>query len=107
MSGRTGPQRPSAQATRWWWIRHAPVFNPEIRIYGQRDLPADTSDEAANAAVAAMLAGITVGLWGYYFIGFYVAALLSCAASLVTILVFSWLGSSDFRFEQLSPEHRS
>ena len=60
-----------------------------------------------TAAVAAMLSGTIVGLWGYYFIGFYVAALLSCAASLVAILLFSWLGRSDFQFEQLSPEHRS
>jgi alpha-ribazole phosphatase len=38
--------------TRWWWIRHAPVINPEGRIYGQRDIPADTSNVAAFAALA-------------------------------------------------------
>ena len=30
--------------TRWWWIRHAPVINPDGRIYGQSDLSADLSD---------------------------------------------------------------
>jgi alpha-ribazole phosphatase len=39
--------------TRWWWIRHAPVINPTGRIYGQRDVPADTSNTAAFAALAA------------------------------------------------------
>lgn len=38
--------------TRWWWIRHAPVPNPEGRIYGQRDLPADTSNAAAFRTLA-------------------------------------------------------
>jgi broad specificity phosphatase PhoE len=38
--------------TRWWWIRHAPVINPSGRIYGQRDVPADTSNAAAFAALA-------------------------------------------------------
>jgi alpha-ribazole phosphatase len=34
----------TATTTRWWWIRHAPVINPEGRIYGQSDLEADLSD---------------------------------------------------------------
>jgi alpha-ribazole phosphatase len=38
--------------TRWWWIRHAPVINPGGRIYGQRDIPADTSNSAAFTALA-------------------------------------------------------
>lgn len=41
--------------TRWWWIRHAPVINPSGRIYGQRDIPADTSNTAAFAALAARM----------------------------------------------------
>ncbi|MGQ0662487.1 MAG: histidine phosphatase family protein [Pseudomonadota bacterium] len=41
--------------TRWWWIRHAPVLDPGGRVYGQRDVPADTSDAAAIAALAARL----------------------------------------------------
>lgn len=39
--------------TRWWWIRHAPVINPSGRIYGQRDIPVDTSNATAFAALAA------------------------------------------------------
>jgi alpha-ribazole phosphatase len=42
----------TARVTRWWWVRHAPVLNPEGRIYGQRDLPCDVSDRAAFAMLA-------------------------------------------------------
>jgi len=31
-------------ATKWWWLRHAPVPDPEGRITGNLDLPCDTSD---------------------------------------------------------------
>lgn len=41
--------------TRWWWIRHAPVINPSGRIYGQRDVPADTSNAGAFAVLASRL----------------------------------------------------
>lgn len=44
-----------AVVTRWWWVRHAPVINPEGRIYGQRDLDCDTSDSGLFAAVARSL----------------------------------------------------
>ena len=37
--------------TRFWWIRHAPVINPEGRVYGQRDVEADTSNIAAFVAL--------------------------------------------------------
>jgi len=30
-------------ATRWWWVRHAPVRSA-ADIYGQKDLACDTSD---------------------------------------------------------------
>jgi alpha-ribazole phosphatase len=43
------------QTTRWWWIRHAPVTVDGGRVYGQRDLPADTSNAAAFAALAGAL----------------------------------------------------
>lgn len=29
-----------AVTTRWWWVRHAPVENPENRLYGQSDIDA-------------------------------------------------------------------
>jgi broad specificity phosphatase PhoE len=32
--------------TRWWWVRHAPVPNPERRCYGQTDKDCDVSNEA-------------------------------------------------------------
>ena len=41
--------------TRWWWIRHAPVPNPEGRVYGQRDVVADVSDLEALTLVARRL----------------------------------------------------
>lgn len=41
--------------TRWWWIRHAPVTTDEGRFYGQKDMPADTSDKAVFEALARAL----------------------------------------------------
>ncbi len=35
---------PDVTVTRWWLVRHAPVINPQRRIYGQMDVEADTSD---------------------------------------------------------------
>ena len=33
--------------TRWWFVRHAPVPNPEKRCYGQKDVECDTTNAAA------------------------------------------------------------
>jgi alpha-ribazole phosphatase len=33
--------------TRWWFVRHAPVPNPEKRCYGQTDVECDTTNTAA------------------------------------------------------------
>jgi alpha-ribazole phosphatase len=41
--------------TRWWWVRHAPVTNPEGQIYGQTDPAADLSDAARLRALAGRL----------------------------------------------------
>lgn len=41
--------------TRWWWIRHAPVENPEHRLYGQEDLAAVIDDHPAYDRLAAIL----------------------------------------------------
>jgi alpha-ribazole phosphatase len=38
--------------TRWWWVRHAPVPDPEGRITGRLDLPCDISDTECFAALA-------------------------------------------------------
>ncbi len=49
-----GP-RPTYVTTRWWWIRHAPVSNPERRLYGQQDLPCDCSELPLFATLAKRL----------------------------------------------------
>ena len=41
--------------TRWWWVRHAPVPNPEGRCYGQFDKDCDVSNEALFRHQAALL----------------------------------------------------
>jgi alpha-ribazole phosphatase len=38
--------------TRWWWIRHAPVVNPEKKLYGQLDLDVDLSNREKLADLA-------------------------------------------------------
>lgn len=48
--------------TRWWWIRHAPVDNPERRLYGQQDLPCNCSDTALFQTIARLLPGGAVWL---------------------------------------------
>lgn len=41
--------------TRWWWLRHAPVPDPENRIVGRLDPPCDLSDTDRLSALARML----------------------------------------------------
>lgn len=41
--------------TRWWWVRHAPVINPDGGIYGQSDLEADLSDVSRFGQLATAL----------------------------------------------------
>ncbi len=47
--------KPNVVTTRWWWVRHAPVRNDGGNIYGQSDLPCDTSDTYVFNAVAKVL----------------------------------------------------
>lgn len=54
------------------------------------------------AATLAMLAGTAIGLYSYYAIGFYVAALVSCAVSLVVITLVSVLQKQQFDFTSLA-----
>jgi len=42
----------SVQVTRWWWIRHAPVRDHVGVLYGQRDVPCDTSDRRSFEGLA-------------------------------------------------------
>src|SRR5580698_6592435 len=37
-------------ATRWWWVRHAPVRDDGGCIYGQKDMTCDTSDREVSQA---------------------------------------------------------
>jgi len=45
----------SNSVTRWWWLRHAPVPDPENRICGRLDPHCDLSDEGRLAALAKYL----------------------------------------------------
>ena len=42
-------------ATRWWWVRHAPVRDDGGCIYGQIDIGCDTSDRLVFEAVGKIL----------------------------------------------------
>ena len=42
-------------ATRWWWVRHAPVRDDGGNIYGQKDMPCDCSDSVVFDAVGKIL----------------------------------------------------
>ncbi|MGE5158709.1 MAG: histidine phosphatase family protein [Gemmatimonas sp.] len=42
-------------ATRWWWVRHAPVREDGGCIYGQTDIGCDTSDRVVMEAVGKIL----------------------------------------------------
>ena len=60
----------------------------------------------ANGAGAslAMLAGTLLGLWAYFTIGFYVAALVSAAVSMAIVLVSLWLRPASFSWPELNPQ---
>jgi alpha-ribazole phosphatase len=42
-------------ATRWWWVRHAPVREDGGCIYGQKDIGCDTSDRVVFEALGKIL----------------------------------------------------
>lgn len=42
-------------ATRWWWVRHAPVTVNNGRMYGASDPPADLDDPESFATLARVL----------------------------------------------------
>ncbi len=47
--------QPAVVATRWWWVRHAPVRGDGGNIYGQKDIACDTGDREVFEAVAKIL----------------------------------------------------
>jgi len=44
-----------SETTRWWWIRHDKVHNPENRLYGQSDIKAIISDAGPYERLAPSL----------------------------------------------------
>lgn len=57
---------------------------------------------SGRAASLAMLSGTAAGLIAYYQIGFYVAALVSCAVSLLAMLLVGWRHRAHFDFKTLA-----
>src|ERR1700686_3927177 len=51
----SNPAKSDVVATRWWWVRHAPVRGDNGCIYGQKDLGCDTSDPVVFEAVGKIL----------------------------------------------------
>jgi broad specificity phosphatase PhoE len=51
----SNPDGSKVVATRWWWVRHAPVRDDGGNIYGQKDIACDTSDGEVFEAVAKIL----------------------------------------------------
>jgi Na+/proline symporter len=56
---------------------------------------------AAGAALA-MVVGSGLGLWSYFAIGFYVAALVSAAVSMTIVLLTTWLRPAEFNWSRLN-----
>ncbi len=54
----------------------------------------------------AMLIGTSLGLVGYFTIGFYVAALISCLFSLIICLIGIWLKNANFQWENLNESNK-
>lgn len=52
---RSSSRLPDEAATRWWWVRHAPVPHLRHEIYGNRDVDCDTSDSSRFASLADQL----------------------------------------------------
>jgi len=63
----------------------------------------------ANAAGAffAMALGTLIGLWAYFAIGFYVAALVSAAVSMAITFVSMVISKNQFNWELLDQESRT
>jgi broad specificity phosphatase PhoE len=69
----------SGVETRWWWVRHAPVVDHGGRIYGQLDMPCDTSDHETLRALAGLLP--TGAVW----VTSHLSRTRDTAAALVTV----------------------
>jgi len=59
----------------------------------------------SNAAIAGMVLGSAAGLYSYFAIGFYVAALTGAAVSMLCVLLGTWLAPREFDWAQLREDH--
>ena len=57
------------------------------------------------AAVAGMVLGSGAGLYSYFAVGFYVAALVGAAMSMLCVLLGTWLAPREFDWALLQEEH--
>jgi len=48
-------EKHEAAATRWWWVRHAPVVCNDGKVYGQVDHPCDCGDRATFQGLAGLI----------------------------------------------------
>ena len=55
----------------------------------------------AAGATLAMLLGTGAGLYSYFAVGFYVAALTGAAVSMLTVIITTWLRPADFSWQTL------
>ncbi|MGD8998997.1 MAG: sodium:solute symporter family protein [Granulosicoccaceae bacterium] len=56
----------------------------------------------ASGALLAMVLGAASGIWAYFAIGFYVAALVSAAVSMSAVLISVWLNHTEFDWSSLN-----
>ncbi|MEJ2143349.1 MAG: hypothetical protein P8Y24_13560 [Gammaproteobacteria bacterium] len=59
---------------------------------------------SSTGASVAMLAGTSIGLWSYFAIGFYVAALVSAVISMTIVLVSMWIKPDNFEWVTLNED---
>jgi Na+/proline symporter len=59
----------------------------------------------AAGAVAGMVLGIAAGLYSYFTVGFYVAALVGAAVSMASVLIATLLKPTQFDWDALREEH--
>ena len=45
----------TSRATRWWWVRHAPVIGLDGILYGSDDVPCETNNSSAFSFLASFL----------------------------------------------------
>jgi Na+/proline symporter len=55
-----------------------------------------------SGALLAMVLGTVTGIWAYFAIGFYVAALVSAAVSMLVVVVSTWLRPNQFDWATLA-----